>query len=162
MSGNIRHLTPNEQLEEVLDKLNTKHPGLWDRGQSGFPNYRLRFNKNKTIIVELSTNGSRVEGEIRGLYSQFCELRRGMGKLVKEMLAQPASPGLSLSTCPALVGTNWQDAWLHLSGMPVVLGRWHTHDHRFWFSVPLEALEAIVDALDNAFTASELAAMPLH
>jgi hypothetical protein len=162
MSGNIRHLTPNEQLEEVLNKLNAKHPGLWDRGESGFPDYRLQFKGNDTIIVELLMNHSRVEGEIRGLYSQFCELRSGMGKLVKETLAQPAFPGLSLSTCPDVDGAQCQHAWLHLSGMPVVFGRWHTHHRRFKFHVPLGALEAIVDALANARTEGELAAMPLH
>ena len=172
MSEGGRHLTPNEELESVLNKLNTKYPGLWDRGERGFPDYRLQFEANETMIMELSadrltqTNVTHVEGEIRGLYSQFCELRSGMGKLVKEPLPQPAFPGLSVSTCPELDGAHRKLAWLHLSGMPVVFGRWHTHYRRFEFNVPLGALEAIVDALDNASTASELAAMegcsPVH
>ena len=140
----------------MLNKLNTKHPGLWDRGERGFPDYRLQFEANATMLMELYANHSRVEGQIRGLYSEFCELRNGMGKLVKEPLPQPAFPGLSLSTCPEVDGAGRQHAWLHLSGMPVVFGRWHPYYRRFEFHVPLAALEAIVDALANAPKADEV------
>jgi hypothetical protein len=144
------------ELDGVLRKLNTVYPGMWN-GMTSFYRFKvlsLRQFTNTWLTVRVDPqNTALVAGNVEGLYSQICKRRDGLGVLAKERLPPPAPYGLSLSSLPVLPDEVMRvsvRAWLHLSGEPVVLGRYDRRDHQFYFKVPLWELEAIVDALANA------------
>jgi hypothetical protein len=146
-----------QQLDSVLSKLNKVYPGMWNSntpvGPNGFKRLLLKQFQLTHMFVRVDPdNWELIGGEVYGLSVAICKRRYGLGVQARERLPPPALYGLSLSCLPQAPGeeSNIRQAWLHLSGEPVVFGHYDRDQAKFAFSVPLGALEAIVDALANA------------
>ncbi len=160
MSGEEGGLDNREvELDSVLRKLNTVYPGMLNPDWSfeGFKMLDFKQLYHTHLYVRVDPGDSAlIQCELYGLDIGVCKRRFGLGVLAKERLPPPEIYGLSLSCLPRPPGDVrlTRRAWLHLSGEPVVFGQYG--ESKFGFSVPLEELEAIVDALANAPTTAQM------
>lgn len=134
-------------LRRILRRVNARHFGIWNPRLEALHWQRLCLANFPVLGVKLRVSRHGVQGRITNLL-HVCVLRDD-----EPGVPTPYGDGLSLWRMPFRDGDEIalvRDACLRLSGQVLVEGQWDAHYQDFHFTVSMDAIEAIVEALASA------------